>query len=212
MKTRMKSGDRRAAILHAAIRLFAEKGFRGTTTRELARAVGVTEPVLYQHFRTKRALYNAIIETKAAEFAERAGELRQLARGADDAAFFRAAADLVLSRYRDDPETARLLLFSSLERHELAELFFERISAGLHKLVAGYIRRRTRAGAFRRVNPAIAARGFIGMISYHGFSELLLPERFGKPDRRVAGEMTALFLKGILLQADWDAIKERLAK
>ena len=64
-KPRMSSEERRAAIIHAACRLFAEKGFRGTTTRELAAAVGVTEPVLYEHFRTKRDLYSAIIGEKS---------------------------------------------------------------------------------------------------------------------------------------------------
>src|SRR5687768_5695499 len=62
---RMTSEERRAAIIRAALRLFAEKGFKGTTTRELAAAVGVTEPVLYEHSRTKRDLYSAIIEEKA---------------------------------------------------------------------------------------------------------------------------------------------------
>jgi len=65
MKTRMRGEERHAAIVRCAIRLFAEKGFRGATTRELAASVGVTEPVLYQHFETKRDLYAAIIEAKA---------------------------------------------------------------------------------------------------------------------------------------------------
>ncbi len=73
MKVRMKSEERRAAIVRSAIHLFAEKGFRGTTTRELAAAAGITEPVLYQHFRAKSDLYSAIIEAKAGGgFAERA--------------------------------------------------------------------------------------------------------------------------------------------
>jgi AcrR family transcriptional regulator len=193
----MKSGDRRAAIVQAAARLFAEKGFRGTTTRELARAVGVTEPVLYQHFGNKRELYHAILESQTAAFSEREGQLRQLAKGSDDGAFFRGAGHLIAARYRDDPDMARLLLFSSLERQELSELFFERISAGLHRLVTRYIRRRAREGAFRAIDPAVAARGFIGMVSYHGFSALLLPGHFGGFNDGVVDELTVLFLEGI---------------
>ena len=64
---RLSSQARRAAILDAAVRLFSEKGFRGVTTRELAAAVGVSEPVLYQHFETKRDLYHAIIEERAVQ-------------------------------------------------------------------------------------------------------------------------------------------------
>src|SRR5579862_4887517 len=76
MKTRMKSEDRRAAIVHSAIHVFAEKGFRGATTRELAAAPGVTEPILYQHFRTKGELYSGIIEAQAQQASKRVERLR----------------------------------------------------------------------------------------------------------------------------------------
>jgi AcrR family transcriptional regulator len=198
MGVRMKSVERRAAIVRSASRLFAEKGFRGATTRELASALGVTEPVLYQHFRAKRDLYAAIIEAKAAEGAAHAGTLLELSKGSDDRAFFSALGDLVLERYEHDPEMFRLLFFSCLERHDLAELFFERLFLVLYKLVSGYIRRRIRAGAFRRVNAELAARGLIGMLSYHGQLGLLYPGRFGKRNRhRVVEEMVAVFLGGI---------------
>jgi AcrR family transcriptional regulator len=194
----MKSEERRAAIVRSAILLFAEKGFRGTTTRALASALGVTEPVLYQHFRTKRDLYTAIIEEKAREASEHASGLNRLAQGSDDRAFFAALGELILRRYERDPELSRLLLFSCLERHELSELFFERLVQHFYKLVTDYIRRRIREGAFRQVNPEIAARGLIGMVSYHGLIGLLFPERFGKPNRRrVVDEMVTVFLGGI---------------
>src|SRR5690349_7642079 len=56
-KTRMAATDRRAAIVLAALPLFARKGFAETTTKDLARAAGVSEPLLYKHFPSKEALY-----------------------------------------------------------------------------------------------------------------------------------------------------------
>lgn len=198
MPIRMKSAERRAAIVREAVRLFAEQGFRGTTTRQLAAALGVTEPVLYQHFPSKRDIYTAILEAKTLEIAPRAGRLRELAAGDDDAAFFRALGEMILRRYDDDPELSRLLFFSALERHELADLFFERLYVGFYRLVTGYIRRRIRAGAFRKVNPEIAARGVIGMISYHGLIAILYPGKLDRPPReRIVSEMVAVFLEGI---------------
>jgi len=197
-KIRMTAGERRAAIVRCACRLFAEKGFRGTTTRELATAVGVTEPVLYRHFRTKRDLYSAIIETRSGQAAERALELRDLAARGDDHAFFTRLAAQILDRYESDPETARLLLFSCLEGHELSELFFERLVKDFYGLVSRYIRERVRAGAFRNVDPEIAARGLIGMISYQGLLGLLFPGKLGRPNRkRVVQETVSIFLEGI---------------
>lgn len=198
MKVRMKSEERRASIVQSAIHLFAEKGFRGATTRELAAAAGVTEPVLYQHFRAKSDLYSAIIEAKAAEVFGHTAELRELARSGNDRAFFGTLGELILRRYEQDPELSRLLFFSSLERHELSDLFFERLYAGFYKLVTGYIRRRIREGGFCKVDPEIAARGLIGMISYHGLVALLFPGRFRIRDRRrIVHETVGIFLDGI---------------
>jgi hypothetical protein len=105
-----------------------------------------------------------------------------------------------LRRYQEDPELSRLLFFSSLERHELAELFFERLYSGFYKRVSGYIRRRVRQGAFRKVNADVAARGLIGMISYQGLVTLLFPGRFSIANpRRIAEQLVDVFLDGIAL-------------
>ncbi|HVS40330.1 MAG TPA: helix-turn-helix domain-containing protein [Gemmataceae bacterium] len=62
MKTiaKLSSEERRAAIIKAVRRVFAEKGFDGTTTRELADAAGVSEALLFKHFPTKEALFSAM--------------------------------------------------------------------------------------------------------------------------------------------------------
>ena len=55
--------ERRAAIIRAVRRVFAEKGFHGTTTRELADAAGVSEALLFKHFPTKEALFSAMLHS-----------------------------------------------------------------------------------------------------------------------------------------------------
>jgi AcrR family transcriptional regulator len=57
---KMRSADRRTAIISAAQRIFVEKGFEKTTTRSLAEAAGVSEALLFKHFPNKEALYSAI--------------------------------------------------------------------------------------------------------------------------------------------------------
>lgn len=58
---KLSSEERREAIIKAVRKLFAEKGFHGTTTRELARAAGVSEALLFKHFPNKEALYSAMM-------------------------------------------------------------------------------------------------------------------------------------------------------
>jgi AcrR family transcriptional regulator len=59
---RLPAEERRASVLGAACGLFAKGSFRGTTTADIAREAGVSEPVLYRHFPSKRALYLACMD------------------------------------------------------------------------------------------------------------------------------------------------------
>jgi AcrR family transcriptional regulator len=58
---KLTGDERRSAIVAAVRRVFAEKGFHGTTTRELAREAGVSEALLFKHFPNKQALYSAML-------------------------------------------------------------------------------------------------------------------------------------------------------
>ena len=69
--SRMRGEDRRALILEQAKKVFAQKGYRGASTGELARASGITEPILYKHFGSKKKLYLAVLSDLAEGFLER---------------------------------------------------------------------------------------------------------------------------------------------
>ena len=60
--TRLPAHARRQALVDTALVIFAEGSYRGTTTAEIARKAGVSEPILYRHFASKRDLYLACIE------------------------------------------------------------------------------------------------------------------------------------------------------
>jgi AcrR family transcriptional regulator len=60
--TRLPAAERRLALVETAVRVFAEGSYRGTTTAEIAREAGVSEPILYRHFASKRDLYLAALD------------------------------------------------------------------------------------------------------------------------------------------------------
>lgn len=62
-KPRLTAEERRAAVLECACGIFAKGSYRGTTTAEIARRAGVTEPILYRHFQSKRDLYLACLDS-----------------------------------------------------------------------------------------------------------------------------------------------------
>lgn len=193
------SKDRRQDILNAAMELFAKKGFRGTTTRDLAAHAGVNEAIIFRHFSTKEALYSAILEFKACEKQEgtACAEIQELAKGSDDARFFEAIGRSFLERHENDTTFMRLLLFSALEGHELSEMFFSTMAD--RNPVAPYVRRRIQEGAFRDVDPELASRMMFGMFVHH----VLVQEIFGQSRKKrfdrneTVRTFVSIFLKGI---------------
>lgn len=200
-RLRLSSEERRASIVDAAYRLFSEKGFRGVTTRELAAAIGVTEPVLYEHFRTKRDLYSAILEAKATEGIEAAKRIAsQFSAADDDYAFFSALAQGILDWYVNDPSIIRLLLYSNLEGHDLKDLFHERTKE-CFVVVAQYLQRRIAEGRVRKVDPEVAARAFFGMVAHYAQTAVLFNVMpIPRPPQVVVSEMVDLFLRGLLTE------------
>lgn len=198
-RKRMTSTDRREAIVDAAIHLFAKNGFRGTTTRQVAAAVGVSEPVLYEHFETKGDLYTAIIERKMKDCGVLGESLEREAEATvDDREFLRKLAAEIVNFHAKDPTLLRLVLFSSLEGHELADMFHGRYAQEFFGMLSGYMRRRTRQGAFRRVDPMLAARAFVGMLTHYTMTEVVFGFRLIRMSRNEAiNGMVDIFLNGM---------------
>jgi hypothetical protein len=97
----------------------------------------------------------------------------------------------------------RLLLFSALEGHELADLFFERQVQGYFRLVSSHIQRRIEEGKFRPVDAQAAAYGFNGMVSHYGLTRLLFGNRVAQKSRaEMVDEMVEIFLGGVALADD----------
>lgn len=67
-RSRMHGDERRAFILAQAKKVFAQRGYSEASTSELARASGITEPMLYKHFGSKKNLFLALLNTVGTEF------------------------------------------------------------------------------------------------------------------------------------------------
>ena len=74
MQTRLPASARRRQLLDAALDAFADRGFHATSMNDVADAAGVTKPVLYQHFGSKRALYQELLDDVAATLEARIHE------------------------------------------------------------------------------------------------------------------------------------------
>jgi len=199
MPARLSALDRRQQIMRTASALFARRGYRGTTTREIAERAAINEALLFRHFPSKEKLYWAIIEEHCAARGRRHKLDRILEQGGSDLEVFAAIAREFLTRTARDTELTRLLWFTALENHKLTQRFFRTFVAVYYEALAAYIRRRVSDGAFRDVDPLLSARGFFGMVVYH----FLVQEIFGggkyqKFDpEMVAGTLARIWLNGM---------------
>ena len=78
---RLSGGERRRQLFATALRLFAERGYEATTMEEIAESAGVTKPLLYQHFSSKRALYLELVDSVAEDLLSEIGAATSAATG-----------------------------------------------------------------------------------------------------------------------------------
>lgn len=197
---RMSAEDRRQQILDVAIRLFSQKGFRGTTTKEIALAAGVNEAIIFRHFATKKELYAAILDKKACVIEEGGGydEAEDAMRRGDDRVALESIAFHILENNVRDDAFMRLLLYSALEGHELAEMFYRTQITQYYRELAAYFARRMDEGKLRRVDPMTAVRAFIGMVVYHAqMNKFYARDLLDISNQEAAKRFTDLFLAGM---------------
>jgi AcrR family transcriptional regulator len=196
---RMPAENRRRQIVAVAADLFSQKGFRGTTTKEIADRAGVSEAIIFRHFATKDDLYRAILDYKVEQTAQRMKEnLNEAARRKDDNAYFGSLAYEMLEFHSKDRSFMRLLLFSALEGHDLSEMFFHSTAREMKNQIRRYIKQRITDGAFRPIDPALAARAFVGMV----LNQAQVRNIFGDDDlrfsnRQISERFVDIFLAGI---------------
>lgn len=196
---RLAAEDRRAQLIEVAMQLFASQGFDGTTTRAIAEAAGVNEALIFRHFPTKEDLYWAVVSSRMSQAGRRRRIRDHLDSGAGPLEALSGVAEALLHRTPEDAALTRLLLFSALRNSHLAENFFLNYVAENYQLLAEYFGRGEKLGWFRKADPLIAARGFLGMI----WQFILVQEVFGGAryqqldPKLVARELVDVWLNGL---------------
>jgi AcrR family transcriptional regulator len=134
---RLSADARREQILEVALEVFATHGFHGASMNDVAEAIGVTKPVLYQHFDSKRDLYQALID----EVGNRL--LANIAKATAEATDGRSQTELGFRAYfrwvSDDHDAFRFLFGSGTRRDDEFNAAVRRITAEAARAVAPLI-------------------------------------------------------------------------
>ena len=161
----MKSETRRAQLIGAATKLFSERGYNGTTTKEIASSAGVNEALIFRYFPSKEVLYRGVIDeyVKSSRKPEWHAEIRRCMAEKDDAALFRKLIGYVFEAYRSDPQMQRLIVFAILEGYHKESERACHLPKGLLKEVVRYISERQSEGALYQMDPLGMFQAVFGM-------------------------------------------------
>lgn len=154
---RMRKADRRHQLLTHAKQLFVTLGYHETTTEKIARAAGVSEPVLYRHFESKKALFLEVLKEIRLATVSRWQE--EAANLADPLAKLHRITDLYLGTTREHALEFRVMHRTLIETHdEEIVAFLRQFYLDSEATLAGVISEGQQSGVFRRsMDPRIGA-------------------------------------------------------
>jgi AcrR family transcriptional regulator len=135
-QVRMPASERRGVIVQAAARLFGERGYSGTRLDDVAAAAGVTKPVLYRHFDSKKVLYMALLARHEADLPRFFEGVAPA--GAGPESLVRAILEVWLDYVRANSH-AWLMLFRDSSGDEEIQAFRARVSRRAREVMAAFI-------------------------------------------------------------------------
>jgi len=162
MTKRLKAAERRASILAVAKILFADKGYHGVSVDEISARLGVSPAVLYQHFPSKEALYEAVlanISEKRDSFVSAVLDGNQ-----DFAGVLKRMTHVFISSIAHDPDYLKMEILSALEGADAAKRFFENRWRSFADYIEFNLKELTQEKKVDPVNPKVASLMFQGMI------------------------------------------------
>jgi AcrR family transcriptional regulator len=189
--------ERRQAILDAAMKVFAKRGFAAATIREIAREANIAQGTIYLYFPSKwdvlLALYRSMILESMEEFLARPEK-------GDDESFLTSLLVDRVRRFRQNTQAVRFA-FTELPLHEeLREKFYREIALEQLGRIQTFLKERIAQGKLRPLRAEIAARAFQGMYLIFGLAETVYNDaEVGRlTPEEIADEVVRLFLHGAL--------------
>lgn len=191
--------DTRSRILQAALRLFAAKGYDGTTTKDLATTAKVAEGTLFRYFPNKKAILIEVATTGWVEI------LTDLLTELSEMASYQAVSQVMRRRMlkmRENNDLLRVCFLEAQFHQELREKIQSDVIIKMTDVAEAFFKTAMDKGIYRPMNPKIVARVFVGMFAIAGFSSdtIIDPNASPKALQEMAEGIADIFLNGVLLK------------
>ena len=199
--TQTNSGeeDTRSRILQAALRLFAAKGYEGTTTKDLAGKANVAEGTLFRYFPNKKAI---LIEVATRGWVD---ILTDLLTELSEMGSYKAVAQVMRRRVlkmRENSDLLRVCFIEAQFHPELKERIQSEVIAKMTDVAEAFFQTAIDRGIYRPMNPKIVAQVFLGMFAIAGFSSETILDSNASPLalQEMAEGIAEIFLNGVLVK------------
>ena len=189
---------RRTQILMGAAQVFAEKGYHKATTKQIAKAAGVSEGTIYNYFENKRELLVAMIDNLGMQ------SVRTIVteEPPDDPREYLTA--VLKDRYQFAEAFGSRLMPIIAEMStdpELRDTVYSRIATPMASYVEAFIDENVKAGRFKPVNSVIATRSFVGVIFINFALKIsgMEPRYNHISEDELIDQLVSIFLGGLLV-------------
>jgi len=197
---KLTAPERRSLIVRKAIELFALQGFRATRVKDIAECVGTSDALVFQHFPTKRDLYDAILDALCGRkhFTE-VEQLLYYAPEYDVEDVLQRLSAWVLEQGEAEPAWLRLILYAALEQDDATADLVDEHFRRIIDYVAYEIAEGQSAGQFRAGDPKLYARDFFsGLLGLNLMRTIVRNPDYRRDDPHVvANAHVRTFLQGI---------------
>ena len=196
----MTGEQRKAQIIDSAIALFGRHGFKGTTTRALAEAAGVSEATIFKHFPTKDDLYASAFERRTfVGTAQLVTELDRYVDQRDDEGMLQRMIRAILAGYEQDRDLHRMLLYAWLEQGatENNRMWGQIRRSPLFDFLDRWVRQRQSEGVFCAGATGLLSASLVALPVNHAISAKLYGIESEFPDEQVVDTYARLLLDGL---------------
>lgn len=170
----MKNNTTKQRLLNATLKLISEKGYLGSTTREIAQEAGVTELTLFRHFGTKEKLFEELLGNHT--FLPRLKELLPELDGLSYGDSLRLIATRFLLSLKERKSMVKIMYSEVTTYPEKIKKLYNKFADDLRLTLASYFRGLQKKGLLRSVSPELAAQLFLGMLFSYFRSEEIMRE------------------------------------
>jgi len=160
-------GEAEARILSSAAGMFANFGYNGVSTRDIASGAGVNEVTIYRHYPRKRDLYVAVLDAELQQVKLRGDLLARIAEAQDARMAVTRTFELIAATLKNRQDLLRLMQYSSLEMGDDIDPLLRRHLGELVEVIARYLEPWVSEGELRCTSAKTLVLSLIAIILSH---------------------------------------------